>query len=474
MFRSLKKLFADDRYRLRRTRQRTLFSPKPLHVSDLGFADLKDNYRIRTAHFDSYEAKLRDANPRLLHWIGSVCYSGYIRERSLRYLITNYKTGDENRILLRLEDWVPVIQALAERWVKQRFCSLSNQQIHTNEHLLLYLVRKECLKDSDGIAHIKACLLRKTKDLNGTAFHALDASFRRLHYTIGLPNHPKLRQWILQDLNPNNRRLLLQLIDFSELTPHELDALRTDKSTMVRKAYVHAFAQYDVPPPEDELRILIFDRNQTVRAFASYYLSKCYHAESYELYKTQTDDRFYYIADFAKPADLDLFFKGMRSSNNRIKYLCLKAICIIDTDALRQLNLKQLILTHRRLRKLILQHLPSLVSLEELKTYRPVLEQATTSGTLIYLHLLWRRSFWHFLDASLDLIVEAPTPEHIGFLVRQFYHKTYIYEALPPALKHSLLQKLDALSSTSHSRLQGLVRHIRFAVEQRRVDELRD
>lgn len=79
------------------------------------FAAFWNDFDRRCNHdFDYARPVLGWDNPRLLNWMGSIEYSGYTRENSLRYLIDNYLPGDENRILLRLSDWVEQVRSLAE------------------------------------------------------------------------------------------------------------------------------------------------------------------------------------------------------------------------------------------------------------------------------------------------------------------------------------------------------------------------
>ena len=51
---------------------------------DLDFNDLKNNFYQRSYNFDFYQKKLSPHNNRLLNWIGSIDYSGYIREECLK------------------------------------------------------------------------------------------------------------------------------------------------------------------------------------------------------------------------------------------------------------------------------------------------------------------------------------------------------------------------------------------------------
>lgn len=137
---------------------------------DLDFNDLKNNFYQRSYNFDFYQKKLSPHNNRLLYWIGSIDYSGFIREQCLKLLIDNYKPGDENRILLRLEDWVPKIQKIAQDWVQTNFPNLTLNAINENYKLILYLSRKEKLKDDKTFKYLNSCLLKQLSHIDSKGF----------------------------------------------------------------------------------------------------------------------------------------------------------------------------------------------------------------------------------------------------------------------------------------------------------------
>ena len=112
---------------------------RAVSLEEFTLESLWDDYERRTWYYDNARATLEKSNPRLLNWIGSIDYSGYTREKSLRALIASAEVGDENRILLRLEDWVPQVQRLARGWVLAHFRSLPLDSISSNQRLILYL-----------------------------------------------------------------------------------------------------------------------------------------------------------------------------------------------------------------------------------------------------------------------------------------------------------------------------------------------
>ena len=431
---------------------------------DLTFADLENNFHKRTFGFQFYKERLGKKNPRLLNWIGSIDYSGHIREQSLRYLIDNYLPGDENRIMLRLEDWVPQIQELALQWTKMNFCGLTMEEIDANHRLILYLSRKQKLAKSEAMQVINECLLLKIDQLTREQFLVLDTKLRRYLYRLGLSISPKLRSWMLGDSDPFNRLQFMSYYSLDELTGVETEALRQDKSSWVQRRFLIYQLDNGVVPTKEELTGFALGRNKGLREIARFYLSRDYGIDADELYRQQTDDRFYYIADLAKASDLARFMEGARLGSPQVKHLCVQAINKIDVMQLKALDLKQLLLENRRLRLLILRRLPILISVEELKTFKSTIEQATVNGDLVYLNLLYHKSFWHFLDSSLSWLMKDVSEEKIVYILQRIRSKTSLHEPLPSSVRKSIEKKADALRVQRGDKPATLLREVEFVV----------
>ena len=174
----------------------------------------------------------------MLHWIGSVDYSGYIREKCLKYLINNYQPGDENRILLRLEDWVEPIQQLALDWTKNNFHKLSLTQIERNHRLILYLARKDRLYSKEAMELINYNLIEKVKSVEIPEFYKFDRNFRNYLYKLTI-EQSLLRPLLIEDPDPNNRLILIDLIGIEKLTTDELQDLSYDKCALVKKRLLY-------------------------------------------------------------------------------------------------------------------------------------------------------------------------------------------------------------------------------------------
>lgn len=268
-------------------------SPLP----ELSFADLKHNFDKRTWGFERYQEKLGESNPRLLNWIGSIDYSGYVREKCLKYLINNYQPGDENRILLRLEDWVEEIWVISFQWTTNNFHLLTLEQVNDNHRLILYLAGKERLQVEEAVKVINACLIIKLNYINNKRFEALNSNFRKYLYLLTSPDN-QIRSYLIKDKDPINRLLLLKF-EPHQLTQLEIEALKQDKCALIKKRFVYYRLKHNIKISKAELIKLALDKNKSVREIAAYYLSKFYKIDVYQLYKQKSDRQFYYIADFA-------------------------------------------------------------------------------------------------------------------------------------------------------------------------------
>lgn len=433
-------------------------------LHDLDFADLKDNFQHRTYNFEGYKKRLELSNPRLLNWIGSINYSGYIREQCLQYLIDNYQLGDENRILLRLEDWVDNIYHLALEWTRKNFCKLSLEQLNRNQKLILYLTIKQRLQNSEAIEIINSCLIEKSKNLEPRLFYTLNSNFRKYLYLIAISESSILRSLLSTDKDPTNRLLLLKLFKFYQLTTQEIAFLKQDKCSLVRSRFIYYQIKHNIQPTKQEWKALALDKNQGIREIAAYYLKRDFEIDVYTIYQQRTDDKFYYIADFARPEDIKFFLAGLQHNNKQVKLLCLKAICRIDPNYLKQLNLRQLILENNKFKKVILGSLGSILTLTELETYQQLF-LLTSKGELSYLSLLSKKSYWHCLDYALNLLVQNSTEEIINFVWKIYIQKSSFSQAINPELKTKIISKMSYLQNNPNYKVQKLCQELKFIIK---------
>jgi len=257
------------------------------HLSppEIDFNDIEHNFSKRSYSFYYYKKKLLTENPRLLHWIGSIDYSGYQREKSLKYLIRNYKLGDENRILLRLEDWVDSIQELARKWILSNFNDLPIEQINKHHRLILYLSRKQKLFRDKAFKAINETLTTKASELKAYLFYQLDPKLRRYIYNLEGAHNLQFRHRILFDKDPFNRIILLKKFTLEELNPEELEKLKSDKSSFVKRNFLYFQINSQKIPSQEDLTRYSLDENKGIREIAKFYLQKSYGVDPYDIFK---------------------------------------------------------------------------------------------------------------------------------------------------------------------------------------------
>ena len=414
-------------------------------TEEFTFESLWDDYERRTWHYDYTKATLGASNPRLHNWIGSVDQSGYTREKSLRDLIASCEPGDENRILLRLSDWVPQVQNLAREWVLAKFRTLPIEAIRANQRLILYLSRKDRLRDDVSMREIERNLLARSRAMSPMEFFGFIPMFRRFIFSQSLADGEPLRGWILDDPEPFNRLLLLTKLEFSKLTDNEKQRLRADKSVVIRRRLVHAQIEAGIPPKRDDLVDLSIDAHRSLREFGQFYLKSIYDDDAYTVYRTLEGDGFFYIADYARAEDAEQFLEGVRSSSRHTKYNCLRALATAAPERLKELEISALIAQNRKFRSVLFPLLPRLLSVEEILALRPVFEDSSPHGAISFFRILERKSFWSFVDEGLAAVLSDPETALRQTIVFTIQSKVAVYEPLSSQLRDSISGKISML-----------------------------
>ncbi|MBB5351827.1 hypothetical protein HNR46_002066 [Haloferula luteola] len=444
-------------------------SPEPSNedipaTEEFSFESLWDDYERRTWHYDNAKATLGKSNPRLLNWIGSIDYSGYTREKSLRALIASAEPGDENRILLRLQDWVPQVQRLAGDWVLAHFRSLPFDSIRSNQRLILYLSRKDRLQNDPGLLEIKRDLLARTRGMTPAQFFGLEAMFRRFLFSLSFEDDGHLRPWILGDPEPFNRLLLLSEFQFSEITPDEKLRLQADKSVFVRRRLFQTQIDAGITPERDELISLALDPNRSFRERGQFYLKSIYGEDCYAIYHAKEGEEFYFIGDYARPEDAEHFLAGIRSGSRPTQQACMRALASAAPDRLNELDIASLISQNRRFRSILVPLLPQLLSIDGVLALRSAFERSSPFGTVSFLRVLEKKSFWTFVDEGLSLLISEPETALRQSIVRPIQSRVAIYESLPSPLRDSITKKIIRLRDHGQKQDQGVADLLEFTI----------
>jgi len=442
----------------------SVHNQKYTSTEEFTFESLWDDYERRTSYYDYAKATLGTSNPRLLNWIGSIDQSGYTREKCLKELIATAEPGDENRILLRLQDWVPQVQILASDWVLQHFRRLPLNAIRANQRLILYLSRKDRIQNDAGLREIKRDLVTRTREMTPVQFFGLSAMFRRFLFSLSLEDDERLRPWILDDPEPFNRLLLLSEFEFSEITSGEKLLLQADKSVFVRRRLFHAQIDAGITPERDELISLALDSNRSLRERGQFYLKSIYGVDCYSIYRGKKGEDFYFIADYARPEDAEHFFAGIRSGSRSTQQACMRALASVAPERLKELDIATLIAQNRKFRSILVPVLPRLLSIDEIQALRPAFETSSPFGTASFLRVLEKKSFWTFVDEGLSLLISDPDTALRQSIVRPIQSRVAIYESLPPPLRESISKKIISLRDHGQKQDQGIANFLEFTI----------
>ncbi|MBP6782381.1 MAG: hypothetical protein KA152_01235 [Verrucomicrobiales bacterium] len=434
-------------------------------TEEFTFESLWDDYERRTWHYNYAKATLGASNPRLLNWIGSIDQSGYTREKCLKELIASAEPGDENRILLRLQDWVPQVQRIARDWVLAHFQSLPFEAICANQRLILYLSLKERIQNDAGLTAIKRDLLARARGMDPTQFFGLTAMFRRFLFSLSFEDDEHLRPWILNDPEPFNRLLLLSEFEFSEITSDEKLRLRADESVFVRRRLFQTQIDAGITPEREELISLALDPNHSLRERGQFYLKSIYGEDCYSIYRARKGEDFYFIADYARPEDAEHFLAGIRSCSRPTQEGCMRALASAAPDRLKELDIASLIAQNRKFRSILVQLLPQLLSIDEILALRSAFERSSTFGTASFLRVLEKKSFWTFVDEGLSLLISEPETALRQLIVRPIQTRGAIYESLPPYLRDSISKKIIRLRDHGQKQDQGFADLLEFTIK---------
>lgn len=379
-------------------------------------------------------------------------------------LIANYSLGDENRILLRLVDWVTQVKTLASEWTIEHFQKLPVGAIYSNQNLILYLLRKDRLKNDTGIREILRVLLELTRSLKLEEFFSLTAMFRRFLFSLSIDNDGQLRKWILDDPDPFNRILLLKKVDFPSLTTSEIEKLSTDKSVFIRRQLFHTQLDSGIVPSEESLIALSLNRNQSLRKLGQFYLNKFYQEDAYTTYRSMPGEEFFYIADYMREEDSELFLEGIRNGSKLTQYNCLRALAYSSQNKIKELEICELITRNRKLRAVILPILPKLLSLEEIIALRPILEATSALGNISYLVLLEKKSYWSFIDEGLDILLTKPNDFSYQWIIQALQAKVNISRPLSAKHRESISHKISKLRNDHSFPHQHLLDQMEFVL----------
>jgi len=426
------------------------------------FSTLWNDFDRRLSVHEYYTSQGQEPAGRFGNWVGSTDNSGYIRERCLRNLISEYELGDENRILLRLADWVPEIQSIAREWILDKIEEVPLHSLIRNSELILYLARKDKLKDDAGFQKIEETLLDKIQHLEAARFYELDREFRKHVYGLSLDRDQKLRNRIVNEENPFLRIFLLKHSSCTMLSDDEVRLFAQDQSVIVLREFVLFRIRNQISITKDEFMRLAIHRNYGLRDIGRFYLKKYFDTDCYQMYKSFDSENFYFIADYAKPEDIESFIRGIETGDKFVKLLCLRALIGIDKHQLNKFDINVLLRNGRIFRKMLYANLPKVKSVDQLKAMKPIILEHSDKGLNSYLSMMLNKSFWNFVDEALQEYLENPSDSL--FCLLDHTVKENCASCKPPSLelKEQISKKTETLGLNRDYLRRKLSKLIKF------------
>jgi len=218
--------------------------------------------------------------------------------------------------------------------------------------------------------------------------------------------------------------------------------LSNDASPAIRREFIYWQLKHIGVPPEDELVNAALDSSSKIRALGRFYLKKFYEVDMYPLYAKRSDEKRFYIADYAKKSDVEIFISGIQSKYSRTRYICLNALIKCDCEFLRRLDIVALASSSTRIQRLLAPALPKVLKLEELVALKPAFEMGSQNGIRIFFVILEKESFWTFLDMALEHL-DSDIPSAIRlFLTERITSYQGYFGPISPDLEMNILNRL--------------------------------
>jgi len=426
------------------------------------FEFLKSDYKLRSPEYRFSSLKISDE--RLLHWVGSINRSGFQREKSLLWLIENFTPGDEDRILLRLEDWVPEVSRHAEKWVIDNLYRFSFSNLQNYQNVVVHLIRKDRLKESIALARLNNTLLENLWDLDGSHFYSSSAPFRTHLYRIGIESDSNLRQWILKDPSPFIRSLMLELVPYNELTSAENKSLMADPSYQVKKRYIVSTIKAGQNLEKKFLMNLIYSNSKSMRELTRYYLKRDYQIDLYKHYLSLNSDLKYFAADFCRKEDVQLFLDGYKCKRRAIRYSCINALCTVSPQELRNIDFKTLMADSKKIRLRVYRSMHTTYNFDEICSFKEQIIQSLPNGLVRYLNLINKWSFWEFLSEITSTSVLSTDIALQQLLRSKIKSHTSVSQPATAEQRERILNGLNRIDVKEGQHLQQLISEIRFIV----------
>ncbi|WP_345736806.1 hypothetical protein [Prosthecobacter algae] len=213
--------------------------------------------------------------------LSTLAASGWRREKAVAKLASSKDSEALPYVLLRLNDWVPQVQAAAHQWFSSCSDFIDIRQIIQCAPILAALTERGRGQSSPWVQTLIERLA--APEISPLLLSALPSSGTRSRQLIfsqlakgGSLKNSELQQALLTHADPMLGVLLLKHLHTkdSELPDHLLLRAITSRRSLLRRYAWHRFSERQLSQATELLTKALFDPTSSMRTFAQYYLSK--------------------------------------------------------------------------------------------------------------------------------------------------------------------------------------------------------
>lgn len=337
--------------------------------------------------------------------ICSIDANGYLREKSLRYLIANYHPTYANRIFLRLSDWVEQVNRIADKWFIDHINEFTLRELDINSDVLCFVFRKPAVKDRYIYTKFAEFLQSKMAQCQKRHFYKLSLQFRKLIYEILQNKNIEILDFLKSDPAPVLMTIPLGK-EFDSVPTDYIDAIINSSNWAVKSKLYDYYGRKNIRPNEILLRESLTAKSYTIRAMAKFYL-KMSDNELSEFYRAQPYPSNLYISDLKRESDVELLSEAFINGDARAREITCDYIIDNCANIITQEILMELYFSGSNLRRKFLRSLASNLELSTLFKYKNKILSQSNNEPWAFLDLVARVSKWRYLMELANIFSET-------------------------------------------------------------------
>ncbi|WP_196890037.1 HEAT repeat domain-containing protein [Aureivirga sp. CE67] len=432
-----------------------IFTSQTLIRNSDFYNSVKDIYlrNENLSKFLDFESEIQNS----LYCITSMNRNGYIREEALRNLIKNPTKSTLPFLLFRLSDWVPYIRDLAKKGIEKLIekgetsCFIHNHKIvewllDVNRADLRDIHQKiiDFIFDENNIEST----LETIQDYNEGA---------RLFIFKNLIKQGKVNDQIF-DLILKDKIYLIRLLAVRNINLLEradvLKKLLKDKNQKIRTYAIYNISKNNVEVFQEELNHLLFDNSTFLRTTSRHLLSSIKSQNYVELYREKVQSNpntgsIIGLSEVGDKSDLALLETFLNSKIIKQRSAALYAISNLDEKKAKEIAFEMLNDDSNSVKKVCSNLIIREKLLEDITKLRKLYKNGTTDTKLQVLKLLNNYGGWSIAgDFIKGINDENPKIRHIsyGFLVGWFDYTIRLSQEIKAAERAYVL---DAIQKTN-------------------------